>query len=157
MRKGFKRYGIVVLGLLVCLLIAKPVQAQHIDVFKLGPGSAGKPPERGEYAAASEIDNIKVEDHYSYEVPVEKDKIDKDNILRTDIELVELAEKDKASYQWHQVEILEEREVTQVHTRRIVGKLKCTRKRTGVIYWMPDGVKYVDWGIWSMWDCTKGE
>lgn len=157
MRKGFKRYAIGVLGLLVCLIsMITPVQAQHIDVFKLGPGGSGGPSEREQQPGATEIGTVKVEDHYSYEVPVEKNKIDKDDILRTDIDLVELGDKDRAPYQWHQVEILEEIDITQAHTR-IVGKLKCTRKRTGIIYWVPDGTKYVDWSVWSTWDCTKGE
>lgn len=153
-----KRYGIIGLGLFCCLASIPPllrvIQAQHIDVFKLGPGGSGEPPKRPE---APETHVVKVEDFYSYEVPIEKDKIDKDNILRTDVELVELlGDKDKATYQWHQVEILEDKDVTQLHTRT-VGKLKCTRKRTGTIYWVPDGTKYVDWGTWSMWDCAKGE
>ncbi len=156
MRKGFKRYDSIVLGLFGCLVLILPllriVQAQHIDIFTLDKfAQKEKPPE------APETGSVKVEDYYSYEVPVEKDKIDKGEILRTDIDLVEFTnEKDKAAYQWHQVEVFDEKAVTQEHTR-IVGKLKCTRKRKGVIYWAPDGVKYVIWETWSSWDCAKGE
>ena len=155
MSKGFKRYSIVVLGLLVCLIstpsliVIKSVLAQHIDIFKLA-----EPAKRGKVSGETGI--IKVEDRYSYEVPVEKDKIDKNEVLRTDVELIELEDKDKALYQWHHVEIFEERDVTQVHTR-IVGNLKCMRKRTGTIFWVPDGNKYVIWQTWSGWDCAKGE
>lgn len=157
MRKGFK-YEVVVLGLLVCLISTlssiRTVQAQHIDVFKLGPGGSGEPIKREK--GATDTDVVKVEDHYSYEVPVEKDKIDKDDILRTDIELIELVtEKDKAPYLWHQVEILEEVNVTQNHTRIVGNSLRCTRARSGVIFWVPGGVKYVAWDKWSSWNCSK--
>ncbi len=90
MRKGFKRYDIIVLGLLGCLVLILPllriVQAQHIDIFTLDKfAQKERPPE------APETGSVKVEDYYSYEVPVEKDKIDKGEVLRTDIDLVEFA------------------------------------------------------------------
>lgn len=159
MRKGFK-YEVVVLGLLVCLISTlssiRTVQAQHIDVFKLGPGGSGDPSEREKYTGALDTETIKVEDHYSYEVPVEKDKISKDEVLRTDIELIELVtEQDKAPYLWHQVKILEEVNVTQNHTRIVGNILRCTRARSGVIFWVPGGVKYVAWDKWSSWNCSK--
>jgi hypothetical protein len=156
MKTWFKRYGIVVSGFLICLIsMITPVQAQHGDVFKLGPGGQGDPTKRAKLAEAAGIGSIKVEDRYTYEVPIENKKIADDDVLRTDIDLVNFAdEKERAAYQWHQVEVLAEIDITQVHTRT-AGKLKCVRKRKGIVYWAPDDVKYIGWETWSSWSCTK--
>ncbi|MGR3309442.1 MAG: hypothetical protein ACUZ77_01595 [Candidatus Brocadiales bacterium] len=159
MKKRFKSYDIVVLGLLVCLIsipsIITPVQAQHIDVFKLGPGGSEDLTAKRQHSKTIETEPVKVEDIYYYEVPVEKGKIDKGEIIRTDIDLIEFEDKDqKAAYQWHQVDVLDEVDVVQKHVRT-AGKLKCMRARSGVIYWALDGVKYVAWETWGSWLCTK--
>lgn len=160
MLKGFKINAFLVLGVFVCLILTlskvTPVQAQHIDTFKLGPGGRGELAKRSKHPDAPEGGVVKVEDRYSYEMLIEKEKIDNDAIRITDIDLVELSAEERGMYEWHQTKIFDELDIIQKHTRT-VGKLKCNRERSGVIYWAPNGIKYVAWQTWASWNCAKEE
>lgn len=160
MQKKYKLHAIFMSALFACLTLtlsnATPVTAQHIDTFKLGPGGRGELAERSRHPDAPESGVVKVEDHYSYEVVLEKEKIDNGTITIRDIDLVELSEADRGMYEWHQAETFDELDIVQKHTR-VVGKLKCNRQRKGVVYWALNGLKYVAWQTWSSWSCTKEE
>src|SRR3990172_162785 len=105
------------------LLPYNPTNAQHIDVFNI-------PREKAE---------------------VEKSRLDEGNVFARELDIRELEDDEKSPYHWGQVNYYDRREIAQRLTRT-TGSIKCSRVRTGVLYFLPDGQKTVEWGRWSMWD-----
>lgn len=130
------------------LFFMRCVVAQHIDVFKLDFSK------KGEEDKKLEVDFIDVEDSIKYTVAIEKEKLGNKDFNVYDLELLEIPPEDLNKFLWHQVECLIEENISQSHTRK-AGTLKCTRSRSGTLYWLADGKKYVHWGRWSFWNCTK--
>lgn len=133
-----------------CLFFVRCVVAQHIDVFKLDFSK------KGEEEKKLEADLIEVEDSIKYTVAIEKEKLGNKDFNVYDLELLEIPPEDLNKFLWHQVECLIEENISQSQTRK-AGPLKCTRSRSGMLYWLADGKKYVHWGRWSFWNCTKEE
>ncbi|MGR3176646.1 MAG: hypothetical protein ACUZ8E_01150, partial [Candidatus Anammoxibacter sp.] len=68
----------------------------------------------------------------------------------------EIPPEDLSMFAWHIVEVFTEKEIDQTQTRE-AGDLKCSRSRKGTMYWLADGKKHVNWGMWTFWKCTKGD
>ncbi len=131
-------------------LVLKMVHAQHIDVFNLDKDQLPKKIKPD----APEFELITVEEHITYQVPVEKNKYEAKDLIMDNIELWEIV--DKSPFVWHQVDYYLEQDIVETHTRTF-GKQKCERSRKGTIFWLKDGKKSVYWAIWSVWDCRPEE
>lgn len=125
------------------------VSAQHIDVFNIDFDKKKK-------KETKETGLIEVVEHTKYEIAVEKEKLDNNDFSVYDLEMIDIPEEDLSKFAWHTVELFLEKEITQSQTRE-AGDLKCTRSRKGTLYWLANGKKYVNWGAWTFWKCTKGE
>lgn len=136
------------IGLLTLLLSYTSTQAQHIDVFNIPREEAeAKKPEN-----VPELVEVEVTDKFTYKVVVEKELLDKNNVFARELDIDALTDEEKSPYHWGQVEYYDRRNIMQMQ-ERTTGFLKCFRTRTGVLYFLPNGKKVVDWGRWSMWDC----
>lgn len=142
-------YATAVLWLLVLLLLPyNPIHAQHIDVFNIPREKAGaKKPSN-----VPEMVEVEVTDTFTYKVVVEKELLDAGNVFARELDIRALTDDEKAPYHWGQVEYYDRRNILQMQ-ERTTSFLKCFRTRTGVLYFLPNGKKVVDWGRWSMWDC----
>lgn len=142
-------YVTAVLWLLALLLLPyNPIQAQHIDVFNIPreKAKAKKP------TGAPEMVEVEVTDTFTYKVVVEKELLDAGNVFARELEIKALTDEEKPPFHWGQVEYYDRRNIIQKQVRT-TSFLKCFRTRTGVLYFLPNGKKVVDWGRWSMWDC----
>lgn len=130
------------------LLPYKPTNAQHIDVFNIPREKA----EEKKPQDVPELAEVEVTDTYTYKVVVEKSRLDEGNVFARELDIRELKDDEKSPYHWGQVNYYDRREIAQRLTRT-TGSITCSRVRTGVLYFLPDGQKTVEWGRWSMWDC----
>ncbi|MGR3295164.1 MAG: hypothetical protein ACUZ8A_02860 [Candidatus Bathyanammoxibius sp.] len=139
----------VALGLSALLLLPyNQTDAQHIDVFNIPREDAkDKQP-----VDVPELVEIEVTDTFTYKVMVEKDLLDEGNVFARELEITALKDDEKPPYHWGQVEYYDRRDIVQSLTRT-TDLIKCAKTRTGVLYFLPNGKKMVDWGRWSMWDC----
>ncbi|MEE9201334.1 MAG: hypothetical protein V3V45_07815 [Candidatus Brocadiales bacterium] len=130
------------------LLPLNQTGAQHIDVFNMPREKAAenKPQD------VPEIVEVEVTDTFTYKVMVEKGRLDEGNIFARELDIKALAVEEKAPYHWGQVEYYDRRNIVQ-RVERSTDFLNCARVRSGVLYFLPNGKKMVDWGRWSMWDC----
>ncbi|MGR3318638.1 MAG: hypothetical protein ACUZ8O_09175 [Candidatus Anammoxibacter sp.] len=128
------------------------VSAQHIDVFNIDFDKKNKKNKNKN----KETGFIEVVEHTKYKVAIEKEKLEKNDFSVYDLELIEIPAEDLSRFAWHTVEVFTEKEIEQTQTRE-AGDLKCTRSRKGTMYWLSNGKKHVNWGIWTFWKCTKGE
>ncbi len=125
-----------------------PINAQHIDVFNIPREEATDKKTEG----APELVEVEVTDSYTYKVMVRKERLDEGNVFARELDIKALADDEKPPYHWGQVEYYDRRDIIQSLTRT-TGFIECTKTRSGVLYFLPDGKKVVDWGRWSMWDC----
>lgn len=142
-------YATAALWFLALLLsLDNQTNAQHIDVFNIPREKA----EEKKPQDVPELVEIEITDTYTYKVMVEKARLDEGNVFARELDIEALKDEEKSPYHWGQVEYYDRRNIIQRVTRT-TDFLKCTRTRTGVLYFLPNGKKVVDWGRWSMWDC----
>ena len=132
--------------------VVKDIQAQHVDVFKIDFGKDKKEKKESEL----ETGYIEVNDCTTYKIAVEKGKLDNNDFDVYDLELFDIPEEDLSKFAWHQVPVIKEDDIVEIQTRT-AGDLECKRSRSGKLYWLEDGKKHVNWGIWSFWKCDRGE
>lgn len=130
----------------------KDTQAQHVDVFKMDFGKDKKDKKDSEL----ETGYIEVNDCTTYKIAVEKEKLDNKDFSVYDLELFDISEEDLSKFAWHQVPVIKEDDIVAIQTRT-AGDLECKRSRSGKLYWLSDGKKHVNWGIWSFWKCDRDE
>ncbi len=139
----------VALGLSTLLSLPyNQTSAQHIDIFNI-PREKAK---EKQPLDVPELVEIEVTDTFTYKVMVEKDRLDEGNVFARELDIKALKDDEKPPYHWGQVEYYDRRDIVQKLTRT-TDFIKCARTRTGVLYFLPNGKKMVDWGRWSMWDC----
>ncbi|MCQ4574854.1 MAG: hypothetical protein NOU37_06355 [Candidatus Brocadiales bacterium] len=141
--------AIAVLSFLTLLLLPyNPTSAQHIDVFNIPREDA----KEKTLEDVPELAEVEVTDSYTYKVMVKKERLDDGTVFARELEITALSDEEKPPYHWGQVDYYDRRNITQRQVRK-TDFAKCFRTRTGVLYYLPNSKKVVDWGRWTMWDC----
>ncbi len=95
-----------------------------------------------------DMTTFKVEEKFTYEVAIPKEKLDNGEVTPDDLELIPVEDKDKIIF--HQVECHYYRPVIERHTRT-TDLMVCNRTRKGTEYWLTDKTRFVEWEDWSDW------
>lgn len=115
------------------------------DIFMTGQAPTIPAPDE---TYSPEMTTLKVEEKFTYEVAVPKEKLEKGEIQPDDLELIPV--KDKSKIVFHQVECHYYRPVIQRQTRT-TDFMVCNRTRNGTEYWLTDKTRFVEWEPWSDW------
>lgn len=115
------------------------------DIFMTGQAPTVPAPDA---VYKPEMTTLNVEEKFTYEVAVTKEKLEKGEIQPDDLELIPVKDKDKIVF--HQVECHYYRPVVQRQTRT-TDFMVCNRTRNGTEYWLTDKTRFVEWEPWSDW------